>query len=273
MAPLWLQKHQELIPSVFIPCFELYTEFNDQTIQNQKDNELIKAINDYKKVFGTSPATSIAGSGLPQETSGRRTRLVVIILSERSVLASPDIEERLTVIRKATNLDNNSTFFHLPTPSSLIEIQTYSRNVQQRAFNSSLEYYRDLSKHCRRKRKNPVPPPTVAPTKTSTTLSDVGWNIRYELKLGIFAEFRQEMDAAVRNYETAYEGLISEVFATTSSWSPRWNEARLLADILTVRIVRCHLWLESFTQAVRRWNYHVSRMRELIDGKGKGTQT
>ena len=268
-----MRKHQDLIPSVFIPCFELYTETSDSNIQMQKDNELIKAINDLKKQFGTSISTNVVGSGSPTETNARRTKFTVIILAEKSVLHSPEIDERLGVIRRSTNLENNSTLFFLPSPSTPIEIQSFVRNIQLRLFGSALEYYRDLSKHSRRKRKNPIPLPTVPPTAASTTLSDAGWGIRYEIKLGIFAEFRQEMDTAARSYETAYESLIQDIMSTTNSWSARWSEARLLADILSIRILRCLLWLESWTAAVRRLEYHIIRMRDLIDTKGKGTQT
>lgn len=273
MTALWMRKHQDLIPSVFIPCFELYTETTEGNMQMQKDNEVIKAINDLKKQFGTSISTNIVGSGSPTETNARRTKFAVIILAEKSVLHSPEIDERLGVIRRSTNLEHNTTLFFLPSPSTSIEVQSFVRNVQLRLFGSALDYYRDLSKHSRRKKKNPVPLPTISPTVTSTVLSDAGWGIRYEIKLGLFAEFRQEMDSALRNYEVAYESLLQDVLSTTNSWSGRWSEARLLADVLSIRILRCLLWLESWTAAVRRWEYHINKMRELIDAKGKGTDT
>ena len=242
-------------------------------MQMQKDNELIKAINDLKRQFGTSISTNVVGSGSSTETNARRTKFAIIILAEKSVLHSPEIDERLGVIRRSANLEINSTLFFLPSPSTPIEIQSFVRNIQLKLFVPVLEYYKDLSKHSRRKRKNPIPLPTVPPTATSTTLSDAGWGIRYEIKLGIFAEFRQEMDTAARSYEIAYESLIQDIMSTTNSWSGRWLEARLLADILSIRILRCLLWLESWTAAVRRWKYHIIKMRGLIDAKGKGTQT
>lgn len=271
ISPLWLEKHQDQIPSVFIPCFELYTG-KGKDEETRSDNDIIGAINDLKKCFGTSTSTNLIGSGLSTETSGRRTKFAMILIAERSMLHSPDIDERVNNIRRSVSLENNSTFFFLPSPSSGTEIQAFARNVQYRMFPSSLEYYRDLSKHARRKKKQPIPPPTVAPTRSSNTLSDNGWAVRYEFKLGVFAEYRREMDAAARNYESAYEGL-SEIFATTTSWSPRWTEVRLFADMLTIRVVRCLLWMENWTAAVRRWEYHINKMRVLVDSKGKGTET
>ena len=262
-----MRKHQDIVPSVFIPCFELYTDTTDSNTQKHKDHELIKGINDLKRHFASISA-NIIGLGSHNDTSVRRSRFAVIILAEKSILHFPDLEERLGVIRRSTNLDTNSTLFFLPSPSTPIEVQAFVRNVQLRLFGPALEYYRDLFKHSRRKKKSPIPT-----TAASSTLSDAGWGIRYEVKLGVFAEFRQEMDIAMRSYEIAYEGLLQDVFSTTNSWSGRWTEARLLADMLSIRILRCLLWAESWTTAVRRWGYHIIKMRDLVDAKGKGTQT
>lgn len=81
------------------------------------------------------------------------------------------------------------------------------------------------------------------------------------------------MDVAARNYETAYEKLLTEVFETTTSWSDRWTEARLLADIISLRIIRCHLWNEQYVTAKRRWSYHIAQMSNVLDRKGHGTDT
>ncbi|RQM06124.1 hypothetical protein DH86_00003368 [Scytalidium sp. 3C] len=90
----------------------------------------------------------------------------------------------------------------------------------------------------------------------------------------VFAEFRQEMDAAIRSYENAYDTLFgSEVFEVIAHWNPRWNEARLLADALAIRILRCLLWLGTPTTAVRRWQHHRDRVRDLVDRRGMGSST
>jgi len=140
---------------------------------------------------------------------------------------------------------------------------------------TSIEYYRDLSKHARRKRnRNVVPPPTVQPTQgTSAVLPLQGWNVRYEFKLGIFAETRQELEAASRNFEQAYEGLFhSELLGDAiSAYTPRFDEARMLADVIAIRLIRCSLWSSKTVAAVKWWMKHRDRMQELVDRRGKGT--
>ena len=254
----WVEKHQELVPSAFI-LFYAFT--SDPTLATLQDNQLKSDINSIKSIL---------------IQAGYKSRLIVALLSEKSIIQSPDVEERLVNIRKATGLDSKTSLFFLPPQSSAVELQAFVETIISTIYPLCIEYYRDLSKHSRRKRnRGIVPPPTAPPTSgTSQTLSSQGWNVRYDFKLGVFAEFRQEMDAAVRSYESGYEGLLGpDVLETIASWSPRWNEARLLADVFAIRILRCLLWNSNSTAAVRRWQLHRYRMRDFVDRRGKGSST
>jgi hypothetical protein len=238
-----------------------YTFTSDPKTSTLHDNQLKSDINNIKNTISQS---------------GYKTRLVVALLSEKSIVQSPEVEDRLANIRKATGLDSKTSLFFLPPQSSAVELQTFVETVLSTIYPLSIEYYRDLSKHSRRKRnRGIIPPPTAPPTSgTSQTLSSSGWNVRYDFKLGVFAEFRQEMDAALRSYESGYDGLLgSDVLEAIASWSPRWNEARLLADILAIRILRCLLWNGNSTAAVRRWSMHREKLRDFVDRRGKGSVT
>jgi trafficking protein particle complex subunit 11 len=255
---IWIEKHQEHVPSAYI-CF--YTFSSDPNLTTKLDNQLKTDISSIKRIL----------SG-----SGYKSRLIVALLSEKSIVQSLDVEERLANIRKHTGLDSKTSLFFLPPQSSPVELQAFVEKIFSTVYPLSIEYYRDLSKHLRRKRnRGSVPPPTAAPTSgTSQTLSSQGWNVRYDFKLGVFAEFRQEMDAAVRSYESGYEGLLGpDVLEAIASWSPRWNEARLLADVFAFRILRCLLWNGNSTAAVRRWQLHRERIRDFVDRRGKGSST
>lgn len=258
MDSRWVEKHQELVPSAYI-CF--YTFTSDPKLTTLHDNKLKTDINSIKNTISQS---------------GYKTRLVVALMSEKSIVQSLEVEERLANIRKATGLDSKTSLFFLPPQSSAVELQTFVETIITTIYPLCIEYYRDLSKHSRRKRnRGIVPPPTAPPTSgTSQTLSSQGWNVRYDFKLGVFAEFRQEMDAAIRSYESGYEGLLGpDVLEAIASWSPRWNEARLLADVFAIRLLRCALWNGNTTAAVRRWTQHRERMRDFVDRRGKGSAT
>lgn len=256
--PQWIEKHQDTVPSAYVSVYKFTSDPNLSTLH---DNQLKTDINAIKNSLSKS---------------GYKTRLVVILLSEGSIIKSPDVEDRLTNIRKATGLDSKTSLFFLPPQSSAVELEAFVETITSTIYPLCIEYYRDLSKHSRRKRnRGVIPPPSSPPTSgTSQTLSIQGWNVRYDFKLGVFAEFRQEMDSAIRSFESGYEGLLGpDVMETIASWSPRWNEARLLADIFAIRILRCLLWNGNSTGAIRRWQSHRDRMRDFADRRGKGSST
>jgi hypothetical protein len=255
MTPLWIAKHQSRLPAALICFFYLTSDPNTSSL---RDNQLKSEINNIRSVLAST---------------NYKTKLVVILLGENGTVAAQDLDERIGVLRRAAGLDAKTLFF-LQDIASPTEIVEFTGMVLASLSSFCIEYYRDLSKHARRKRsRSSVPLPTVPPTSgTSQVLPSQGWNVRYEFKLGVFAEFRQEMDAAGRNYEGAYEALfVPELLESISSWSPRFNEARLLADIIALRIIRCQLWNCQTTGAVRSWVNHRSRMQDLIDRRGKGT--
>ena len=259
MTQLWLEKHQYDVPAVFV-SFIPFT--SDPTRDSLNDNFLKNEINNIKSIF---------------TRSGHRTRYAIVLISERTILEAPEIEERLSIIRRATGLDPKSSLFFLPPNTSKVELLAFATNLLSTLQPVCIEYYRDLTKHARRKKtRGAVPPPTAPPTKgTSQTLSTQGWSIRYDFKGGIFAEFRQEMEAAGRNYTMALDTLLGSdgIFETAHSWSGRWDEARLLADALALRIIRCFLWNNQTTSAVQFWTKYRDSIREILDRRGKGTAT
>ncbi|KAJ9151374.1 Trafficking protein particle complex subunit 11 [Pleurostoma richardsiae] len=251
----WLRKHQELVPSAFM-CF--YTLTSDPTLASLDDNKIKTDISNLR-------------SALLQ--SGYKSRLAVVIFSDQTTPSTEGVQERLDNIRRGSGLDAK-LFFSVPTHGSIEEIERIADNTLVMVYAQVLEYYRDLGRHTRKKRGRGVAPqPTVPPTSgTSQTLSLPGWNVRYDFKSAVFAEYRMEMDTALRSFEQAYETLLSaDVLDIIPSWSPRWNEARMLADIISVRVIRCLLWDGRYTAAVRRWQHHRDRIADFVDRRGHGT--
>lgn len=258
LTPLWVTKHQDLVPAAVLNFFPFSL---DPNMDSLRDNQLKIEINSLKQEW---------------QSSGHKTRFMVVLISEEGEENGyeGEIDDRIAGIRRATNLDPRSLFF-IPPDASSAELQNFVKSLLSLLQPLVVEYYRDLSKHARRKRnRGNIPPPTLPPTTgTSQTLSSQGWNVRYEFKLGIFAEFRQEMDAACRNYESAYDTLFGhEVFEIIAGWNPRFNEARLLADALAIRIMRCLLWTSQTTAAARFWAGHRFRVKDIVNRRGKGSK-
>ena len=257
IAPSWISKHQDYVPSVFISFFDFTT---DPVTNSLHDNQLKTEINKIKAQI---------------QRSEYRTKYVVVLLSNKTILEAPDIEERLAIIRRATGLDPKNSLFFLPPNTSQVESRAFVTSVLTTLHPVCVEYYRDLTKHARRKKgRGTVPPPTAPPTRgTSQTLSYPGWGVRYDFKLGVLAEFRQEMDAAQRHYNAALDALFGSegIFETTASWSPRWDEIRLLADTIAFRHIRCQLWNYQLTSAAQTWLKYKTRLQDVLDRRSKGT--
>lgn len=241
------------MPSVFV-C--LYSLTADATLATLHDNKIKSDIGVLRNAIAQS---------------GCKSKLAVIILVDNS----SGVQERLENIRRGSGLDPKS-FFASPTSASPEELGRIFDNALTTIYAQAIEYYRDRGKQARKKRgRGAAPQPTVPPTSgTSQTLSLAGWQVRYDFKSAIWAEYRQELDVALRSFELAYENLFGpEVIEIIPSWSPRWNQARLLADIIAVRYIRCLLWNEQHTAAVRRWQFHRDRVTDLVDRLGHGTTT
>ncbi|CAI6247435.1 unnamed protein product [Periconia digitata] len=256
MSASWIAKHQDYVPSVFLAFFDFTT---DPITNSLHDNQLKTEINTIKTQL---------------HRSEYRIRLAVVLLSNKSIAESPDIDERLNIVRRGTGLDPKTQIFFLP-PTSSAELHSFASSLLNTLRPITIEYYRDLTKHSRRKKgRGSIPSPTAPPTRgTSQTLSHPGWNIRYDFKLGIFAEFRQEMDAAQRHYNIALDALFGPegIFETTASWSPRWDEIRLLADAIALRHIRCQLCNNYPTSATQTWLRYKAKLRDVLDRRGKGT--
>ncbi|KAL2802807.1 Gryzun, putative trafficking through golgi-domain-containing protein [Aspergillus granulosus] len=256
MTPLWAAKHQNLVPAAVINFFPFCL---DPNMSSLRDNQLKIEINGLRKQWSDS---------------GYHTRFIVVLLSEEAQGADlGDVDDRVMGIRRATNLEQKGIFL-LPHDTTPEELRDFPRSLLSVLHPSLMEYYRDLSKHARRKRnRGSIPPPTAPPTSTSQTLSLQGWNTRYEYKMGIFAEFRREIDAALKNYESAYETLFGqEVFENIAGWDPKFNDARLLGDTLAIRIIRYLLLTRHTTAAVRFWVNHRRRSQDIVNRRGKGTR-
>lgn len=253
-SPLWILKHQSRLPCTFVSFLSLISDPNTSSLE---DNKLKSEINSARGVI---------------TSTNYRTKLVVILIGDGRINPS-ELDDRVSNIRRSTGLDARS-IFSLAFDSSLAEVREFVNSVLSSIHSSCIDYYRDLSKHTRRKRsRNAIPQPTIQPGGAHV-LSLPGWNIRYDFKLGVFAEFRQEMDAACRSYETAYEGIFGpEIMDTIPAWSPRFNEARLLADTIALRMLRCLIWTDQGSTAVKSWTMHRDRMRDLVTRRTKGTET
>jgi trafficking protein particle complex subunit 11 len=129
----------------------------------------------------------------------------------------PGLDARLTFLRRQSALDARAALFVL-SPVNNTELQDFihrrvlfiDSNVTTKSVRSltealrepSIEYYTAHSKRVRRKRNRHASsaysgyPTSALATTRAVPLRPIGWTVRYEYKLGTFAEFRFEEEVA-----------------------------------------------------------------------------
>ncbi|KAF9965557.1 hypothetical protein BGZ70_004606 [Mortierella alpina] len=188
----------------------------------------------------------------------RGVKFAAVVILQRAHMEDPSIEDRLNFVRKSAGLDTKNSFYVLP-PSNNQEISDFAVNLQRSQYEGSMNYYKEQVKRHKKKKSNlPATTASVRPIQQQVNgnpqqqqqqnlqqgLSVQGWMLRYEFKMGMFSECKQDIDNAVKHYESAY-GLLVDMFAVTSTITPgasglqartkRWAEAKVLADCLCLK--------------------------------------
>lgn len=188
MAPIWIRKHRELIPAVFVLVLKLHSAPSSslergplapQASPNPSQDEEIR-LNDAELVRQVVERK--------RSTLERGIKLAVILLCDRKLLDDPALDSRLSLIRRQSGLDARASLF-VVSPVREAEIVNFVASLKTELYPAALDYLREHGRRVRRKRSR-VPPKGV--------LSDKGWSVRYDYKLGFFAEMRSEIEVSLK---------------------------------------------------------------------------
>lgn len=246
IAPIWIRKHREMVPAVFLLALRLF-EFVPppdavagplegthlalrEEQERQHDAELVREIVERRRT-----------------TVERGIKLAVVLLSSRTLLDSPTLDARLSQIRRQSTLDSRASLFVI-SPVETIEVQHFITSLRLELWDSVMDYYREHGRRVRRKRARAL--------GGKGGLGEKGWAVRYDYKMGFMAEMRGEIEVSLkcvttpailhkrltrvmhRHYEDSYDTLL-DMFAQSTLLAPRtkrWAEAKVLADCLTVKV-------------------------------------
>ncbi|KAG1438265.1 hypothetical protein G6F56_012710 [Rhizopus delemar] len=190
------------------------------------------------------------------------------------------MEERLSLIKKQCGLDYKSSFFTV-APSSTDELQDFVNNLHRVLYESAILFYSNRIKKIRKKRSK-LPSPTIPRTDLSSAepLSITGWLFRYDMKTAFMQECKQEIEGALKSYETAYHSITTLLSPNPSPGhfpmvidSKRWIEARILADCLNIKICKLYLYMNDPTVALAQLNGHLHMFQSYSPSWGIGEQT
>lgn len=280
IAPVWVRKHRELIPAVFV-SFHCLVSASDMEHVRIADEALIKTIADRRR--------SLAERGI---------KLTIVLLTQREMLDDAQLDARLSFVRRSSGLDSKASLFVL-TPVTKPELAEFVSSLHGALFESAADYYREHARRVKRKRTRYPPPAStlhplvtalgtlpsaLASAKTLTAndiswLSRQGWIVRSEYKLAVFAELAGDMHEAALRYREAYDLLCNSptcLLGSTLMLPPRtkrWAEAKVLADTLSVRICKLLLYADDGQGAAVFFRRHLARFTDLSTGWGIGAIT
>ncbi|KDQ13969.1 hypothetical protein BOTBODRAFT_110665 [Botryobasidium botryosum FD-172 SS1] len=274
IAPIWVRKHIELVPSVFVLFLRLWEGPPPKSPLESRDGQ------DREEERDRDATMSNEIAGRKKTLSERGIKLTVVLMATRKTLDDPALDSRLSYIRRQSGLDSRAALFVL-SPVNPPELVEFVKSLQDALYEPSMEYYNNHSKRVRRKRNRqhsyavPIHNPVTAAASGSRPLRGEGWSVRYEYKMATFAEFRSELEVARKHYEDCWLGLV-DMFSSTAILPPRtkrWAEAKVLADCVAIKICKLYLYHDEHSRALAQFNRHLQKFGELSRGWGIGEET
>jgi len=262
MSSLWIQKYTSQIPCTMILFTDMFEyNVNDQSGMQEKD---------YDKIITNEIIER------KKNCQERGIKLIVIVLIKYNETELSRIDEKVNFYRKTCGLDAKNTIFVIPYGSNPIELIS---NIKKTIYEPSINYYRELNRRIKKKKSKHVPSNPLFSTASTPmpdgTLSVSGWNVRYDLKSGFIAEFRQDMDIAIKNYENAYLELRNMFDSNPTNSnnnltkpildqnSKEWDEAKMLADCINIKICQLYLYKEQPLSAFSQFQTHIQKYKTL----------
>ncbi|KAF7321602.1 hypothetical protein MKEN_00681300 [Mycena kentingensis (nom. inval.)] len=282
IAPIWIRKHTTLVPSVFVLFMRIF-EFPPVTPRSPLDPPDLEREREREAEEKKRDLEMAADIALRKKTTNERNiKLTVVLMASRRLLDDPTLDGRLTYIRRQSGLDSRAALFVL-SPVSQTELGEFVKSLQQALYEPALEYYTAHSKRVRRKRNRhsqavssyQIPQTPIGTAGLGRPLRPEGWTVRYEYKMGCFAEFRGEDDIALKHYQDAYATLVI-MFGSTMILPPRtkrWAEAKVLADCINIKVAKLYLYNNEHALALSHHNTHIRKFGDFSRGWGIGEET
>ncbi|KAJ3241281.1 hypothetical protein HDU81_001266 [Chytriomyces hyalinus] len=278
MSPLWLLRHRALLPAV-VAMFKRLPASQDL------DTNLCMQVNNLRR--------------LSQE---RGIKFALILILDAIPSGNPLLEDRIVAVRRACSLDSkNSLFVMPPTSGAPLEVQDFVHGLQRHLFENAVNYYREHGRRVKKKKAKLGPlnvksHDVVTPLVSHPNLIDIsndsssakplhpmGWSVRYDYKMAVFAEFRQDLETATRHYEDAYQTLLNMFHSTLgvgnfssgngaeliAPYSARWTEAKTLADCISIKICKLSLYSDAPLPALQQHQRHISNFKWLPEFAGE----
>ncbi|OUM55458.1 hypothetical protein BVG19_g4999 [[Candida] boidinii] len=247
----WVKKYLNYIPFLFISVHELQAiDETDANVIEQADNNLANEINIIK-----------------EQITRRGINFVSIVISSKSSLLNPDLEARIDLIRKSTNLNGKNGVLFLPSVT-IREYGIFVNNLMYSIKSMVNDFYTNIEKKLRKK---------FALTKFPINYNSLAWTSRISLKFAIISELRNSItltqnngdvsgnaSIGVRSMEVSYEQLVNYARSMGNITDKSWNQLRFWLDFTGFHITRCYLLLGETNLAYKKFDIHIQNIVSLL---------
>ncbi|KAJ3124893.1 hypothetical protein HK100_011068 [Physocladia obscura] len=298
MTPLWLRRHRDAAPAVVVHFLRLRSSYPP----NQSNQQQIAAQHQISQEIDSAAIAAVnAVRKRVADSCCQQAKFSLVLILDQLPAAYPALESRIQTLRRACALDSRNSLFLLPPPSgSPNEIDDFVNGIQKHLYENAVNYYREHGRRIRKKKSKLAPigvrPPPVTPVANpipnlididpiappAQPLNPMGWSVRYDFKMAVFAEFRQDLDTATLHYLEAYQTLIDMFHSTLAvgnfsggngaevlvPFTQRWTEARTLADSISIKICKLALYADTPLPAMNQFQKHISNFKCLPEFAG-----
>ena len=223
-SPYWVEKYHSVQPCVTIAVFDA------PDAGSPAEEDLAASLNGLVDELGQSGGTLLMAviSGPPEK-----------------------LAHTVPFLRRETDLSQPSRLLALPNTLSDEETAQFINQLFYATTQTADAFFRAKFDALRRKRENVAPP-----------LDLMVWDARYTLKLAFCAEFRGDVNSAMRLYESAYDSLalLFEKGAITPE-TPAYANARECLDLIALKMFHHSLPLKL---AYRKLMQHIDTVVHIL---------
>ncbi|KAI8866506.1 hypothetical protein GQ42DRAFT_181283 [Ramicandelaber brevisporus] len=248
IPPAWLQRHRDMIPSVMLSLHEMWhPSFDNPLMQgsarpsarpaSQTASGGVGGDGVHSKIPERDAALVMDIIDKKKAANERGVSLVVVIILHQALYDDPLTEDRLAVIRRNVALESHHTLFTL-RPGTAAQFAEFASAIDATLCEAATTYFRNHSRRIKRKitklaEQTAVPPMpqnysnlNQQQQQSMQRLPASGWLARYNYKLAVFAEMRQDNDGASQLYSLAATSLLNHLrYLSTAQYLGRKSRA------------------------------------------------
>ncbi|KAH3664233.1 hypothetical protein OGAPHI_004584 [Ogataea philodendri] len=226
----WIQKYTHLLPSVFISVHELDAE------SDANDKQLAQELNDIRE--------KVALHGV---------KFLCLLLCSSPL--TPEVEERVAMLRKTTRLPSRTGMLVLPAGTQK-DLESFATVVMVLIKPWTADFYSAIERKIKKRQ--------LLDPKYDEKL----WLARQALKSAVIGEFKGVTEQTTKLLEYSYEKVMDVIRSLDAKVDrDRWNECRLLLDFIGLHVTRAYLFFENPNLAYKKFDIHIQNVLSVLPKK------